>query len=51
MSNSTDANGAWSIQHARNLHSIHLWGAKYFELNEAGRVLAIRIAMRHHIAT
>src|SRR3977135_1949968 len=40
MSNSTDANGAWSIQQARNLYSIHLWGAKYFDINEAGRVIA-----------
>src|SRR6267143_4896417 len=40
MSNSTDANGAWSIQQARNLYSIHLWGAKYFDINDAGRVVA-----------
>src|SRR6266536_3302327 len=40
MSNSTDANGAWSIQQARNLYSIHLWGAKYFDINDAGRVIA-----------
>src|SRR6266536_1795854 len=40
MSNSTDADGAWSIQHARNLYSIHLWGAKYFDINDAGRVIA-----------
>src|SRR5881392_1141170 len=40
MSNSTDANDAWSIQDARNLYNIHLWGAKYFDINEAGRVIA-----------
>src|SRR6059058_5360745 len=40
MSNSTDANGAWTVQHARNLYNIHLWGAKYFDINEAGRVVA-----------
>src|SRR5437588_1022593 len=40
MSNSTAANGAWSIQQARNLYSIHLWGAKYFDINDAGRVVA-----------
>src|SRR5437762_6490258 len=40
MSNSTDANDAWSIQDARNLYNIHLWGAKYFDINEAGRVVA-----------
>src|SRR3954467_11117212 len=40
MSNSTDADGAWTVQHARNLYNIHLWGAKYFDINEAGRVTA-----------
>lgn len=40
MSNSTDANEPWSIQDARNLYNIHLWGAKYFDINEAGRVIA-----------
>src|SRR5881392_89568 len=40
MSNSTDANDAWSIQDARNLYNIHLWGAKYFDINDAGRVIA-----------
>src|SRR5438270_4817385 len=38
--NSTDAGGAWTIQHARNLYNIHRWGAKYFDINEAGRVVA-----------
>src|SRR5437763_16495667 len=40
MSNSTDANEPWSIQHARNLFNIHHWGAKDFDINEAGRVIA-----------
>src|SRR5216110_26180 len=40
MSNSTDANGPWDIQKARNLYNIHRWGAKYFDINEAGRVVA-----------
>src|SRR5712671_4476677 len=40
MSNCTEANGAWSIQEARNLYNVHLWGAKYFDINEAGRVVA-----------
>jgi arginine decarboxylase len=40
MSNPTDANEAWSIQQARNLYSIHLWGAKYFDINDAGHVIA-----------
>jgi len=41
MSNSSsDAGGPWSIQHARDLYSIQRWGAKYFDVNEAGRVVA-----------
>src|SRR5947207_8422350 len=41
MSNSSsDAGEQWSIQHARNLYSIQRWGAKYFDINEAGRVVA-----------
>src|SRR5881409_3960429 len=40
MSNSTDAPEPWSIQHARNLYNIHRWGAEYFDINEAGRVIA-----------
>src|SRR5438552_295477 len=41
MSNSSiDAGGPWSIQHARDLYSIQRWGAKYFDVSEAGRVVA-----------
>src|SRR6266496_1898862 len=40
MSNSTDGNEGWSIQQARSLYNIHRWGAKYFDINEAGRVVA-----------
>ena len=40
MSNPSEANEPWSIQHARNLYNIHRWGAKYFDINEAGRVVA-----------
>src|SRR5437763_848408 len=41
MSNSSSDSGeSWSIQHARNMYSIHRWGAKYFDINEAGRVVA-----------
>src|SRR6266545_6502059 len=29
-----------SIQAARNLYSIQRWGAKYFDINEAGHVVA-----------
>ena len=40
MSNSTDASGPWDIQRARNVYNIHGWGAKYFDINEAGHVVA-----------
>lgn len=30
----------WSIQAARNLYSIQRWGAKYFDINEEGHVVA-----------
>ena len=43
MSNPNDAsetNPPWDIQQARNLYNIHRWGAKYFDINEAGKVIA-----------
>src|SRR5499425_2602761 len=40
MSNPTDGTEPWDIQKARNLYSIHRWGAKYFDINDAGRVVA-----------
>jgi arginine decarboxylase len=40
MSTSSDAPDAWDIQQSRSLYSIHRWGAKYFDINEAGRVVA-----------
>ncbi len=40
MSNSTDANPGWDIQQARNLYNIQRWGAGYFDISEAGRVIA-----------
>jgi len=40
MSNSTDPNEPWTIQSARDLYNIRRWGAKYFDINEAGRVIA-----------
>jgi arginine decarboxylase len=40
MSNSSEASAHWDIQQARNLYSIHRWGAEYFDINEAGRVIA-----------
>lgn len=40
MSNSNDATESWGIQDARNLYNIHRWGAGYFDINEAGHVIA-----------
>lgn len=40
MSNSTDAAPPWDIKAARNLYNIHRWGAKYFDINDAGHVVA-----------
>jgi arginine decarboxylase len=40
MSNSLEATDAWNIQAARNLYNIHRWGAKYFDINDAGHVVA-----------
>src|SRR5580765_1666947 len=30
----------WDVQDARNLYNINSWGAKYFDINEAGHVVA-----------
>src|SRR5258705_12290360 len=38
--NQTDAGPAWDIQAARNLYNIQRWGAKYFDINDAGHVVA-----------
>jgi arginine decarboxylase len=40
MSNSTDASSQWSIDAARALYNIRRWGAKYYDINEAGHVVA-----------
>ena len=40
MSNSSEASEHWDVQQARNLYSIQRWGAEYFDINEAGRVVA-----------
>src|SRR5947209_16769241 len=40
MSNSPDAGEDWNVQQARELYNIHRWGAKYFDINDAGRVVA-----------
>ena len=40
MSKPGEANEPWDIQQARNLYNIQRWGAKYFDINDAGRVIA-----------
>lgn len=40
MSNSNDGAQPWDIESARALYNIHRWGAKYFDINEAGHVVA-----------
>ena len=40
MSNSTDGTADWDTQQARNLYNIQRWGAGYFDINDAGRVVA-----------
>ncbi|HVM48729.1 MAG TPA: biosynthetic arginine decarboxylase [Candidatus Acidoferrum sp.] len=40
MNNSTEGTEPWDIQAARNLYNIHRWGAEYFDVNEAGHVVA-----------
>jgi arginine decarboxylase len=40
MSTPTEAPPPWNIDAARNLYNIRRWGAKYFDINEAGQVVA-----------
>src|SRR4051794_21467024 len=40
MSQTSAPTTAWDIQAARTLYNINRWGAKYFDINEAGRVVA-----------
>ncbi len=40
MSNSTNGSEPWNVQTARSLYNIHRWGAEYFDINEAGHVVA-----------
>jgi arginine decarboxylase len=49
MSNSSDASPAWDIPAARNLYNIQRWGAKYFDINDEGHVVA-RPLQEHGIA-
>lgn len=39
--NETDRAGAWNVQDSRNLYNINRWGAKYFDINEAGHVVVM----------
>src|SRR5580700_2580660 len=40
MNSPTDAIAPWNIESARSLYNIHRWGAKYFDINDAGHVVA-----------
>ncbi|HMJ91102.1 MAG TPA: biosynthetic arginine decarboxylase [Candidatus Acidoferrum sp.] len=40
MSDSAADGSKWDIQAARNLYNIQRWGSKYFDINEAGHVVA-----------
>ena len=40
MSEPSAANGSWTIQDARTLYNIDRWGARYFDINDAGHVVA-----------
>lgn len=40
MTNPSAPDGSWSIQAARDLYNIRRWGANYFDINDAGRVVA-----------
>ena len=39
-SNSNEKGEPWDIQCARNLYNVHRWGAEYFDVNDAGHVIA-----------
>ena len=40
MNNPNDATPPWNIESARALYNIQRWGAKYFDINDAGHVVA-----------
>src|ERR1700752_4035675 len=40
MTNPIDGPQNWDLQAARSMYNIHRWGAKYFDINEAGHVVA-----------
>src|SRR6516165_11783552 len=41
MNNQNNAAQPWSIDSARALYHIRRWGAKYFDINDAGQVVAM----------
>jgi arginine decarboxylase len=40
MSDPSEATKPWDVQAARSLYNIDRWGARYFDINEAGHVVA-----------
>src|SRR5579859_5094665 len=40
MSNPNNSAAPWTIDSARTLYNIQGWGAKYFDINDAGHVVA-----------
>src|SRR6266849_702254 len=40
MSDPSEATKPWNIQAARSLYNIDRWGARYFDINDAGHVVA-----------
>ncbi len=40
MSEPSEGGDAWNIQAARSLYNIDRWGARYFDINDAGHVVA-----------
>src|SRR5436190_2868832 len=40
MSDSGADGSTWDINSARNLYNVHRWGSKYFDINDAGHVIA-----------
>jgi len=38
MNNANHTIPPWNIEAARMLYNIHRWGAKYFDINDAGHV-------------
>ena len=40
MSDACGSSADWSVQDARNLYNIDRWGAKYYDINEEGHVVA-----------